>query len=506
VNARRVLHSFIDISWAAFLICLPFTSFPLFEKYLGSIVSPLSAVPLLFLILAWFIPYILNHGKIPRESLPLILFTLAAVASSALAFFIDVPSLKGKNVPDQEIRALLTLALGLAFYLTVASFPKDGEHFNKTLRWIHIGGVILILWSLGQVYFMIFKSGRLPDWYLQLQGIVSSKTPGLKYILYRLTGLAYEASWVSLQLMILYIPLWLSSTVQSISVFKVRLLRLTVENILLIAGFIIFFFTSPRISLIGLFLVGVFLFWKINQRIHHVMMQWLDTHWHISFQRAAIARTGLAVALGIAMFLLYFSAAFLCVYTIGQHDSRVGLLFKHRLSGEDIKGLVTFNEATYINIGFQFAFGERVTYWLTSFNVFSDYPWFGVGLGDTGFFFPEKMPAVGLSSVEIRTLLYKDASLPNSKSLWFRLLSETGLVGFSLFVSWLVLLWRSAAISTNSENRVSRLIALAGQFSLLAFIAEGLSIDSFAMPYLWIMAGLISAIGAASRRQVKQNA
>ncbi len=505
MNARRALHSFIDISWAAFLIFLPFTSIPIFEKILGSIVSPLSAVPLVILILAWFVPYILHHGKVPIESLPLIVFALAAIASCALGFFIDVPSMKGKNIFDQEIRALFTLALGLAFYLVVASFPKDEEHFNKTLRWIHIGGVILILWSFGQVYFMVFNSGRLPGWYLLLQGIVSSKTPGLKYIVYRLTGLAYEASWVSLQLMILYIPLWLSATIQRVSVFKLRLFFLSVENILLAAGFIVFFFTSPRISLIGLFLVGCFLFWKINQRIHHAIMQWLGAHWHVSYQRAAIARSGVAVVLGIVMFLLYFSAAFWGVYTIGKHDSRVGLLFKNRISSEDIKGIVTFDEATYIRIGFQLAFGERVTYWLTGFNVFGNYPLFGVGLGNTGFFFPKQMPVIGLSSVEIRTLFYIDNSLPNTKSLWFRLLSETGLVGFGLFLSWLVFLWRSAAIATHSEHHFTRLIALAGQFSLLAFIAEGLSVDSFAMPYIWIVAGLISAVGASLRLQVKQN-
>lgn len=499
MNARRLLRPVIEISWAAFLICLPFTSFPLFEKYLGSIVSPLSAVPLFLLLLAWFLPYIVRGGKIPKESLPLIVFALAAVVSCALAFFIDMPSMKGKNVLDQEVRAIFTLALGLSFYLVVASFPQDEARLKQSLKWIHIGGVILILWSLGQSYFMVFTNGRLPGWYLTLQGLVSSKTPALKYIVYRITGLAYESSWVSHQLVVLYFPLWIASSLQRFSVFKPRLFHLMVEDFLLVAGFVIFLFTSPRISLIALFLMGIFLFWKVNQRVHRVVMHWVERLGHISNERAQLTRKMLSAAIGVVMLLVYISAAGLSLYGISKRDSRIGLLFKHPLSAEEVKGLLTFDEATYIYLGFQFAFGERVTYWLTGFNIFNEYPWFGVGLGNSGFFFAQQMPLIGFSSVEIRTIFYLNASLPNIKSLWFRLLSETGLVGFALFLAWLVLLWRSSTFSTKSRHPYVRLIALAGQLSLLAFIAEGFSIDSFAMPYLWVAAGLISAAGLLSR-------
>lgn len=438
----------------------------------------------------------------PKESLPLIVFALAAVFSCALAFFIDVPSMKGKTVLDQEVRAVLTLALGLAFYLVVASFPQDEARFKGTLKWIHIGGVILILWSLGQGYFMVFTNGRLPGWYLSLQGLVSSKTPGLKYIVYRLTGLAYESSWVSHQLVVLYFPLWIASSLQRFSVFKLRIWRLTLEDFLLAAGFMIFLFTSPRVSLIALFIVGIFLFWKLNRRIHHVLMQWVEARWHVSAERAQLMRRSVSAAFAVVMLLVYVFGAGLSLYAIGKRDSRVGLLFKHPLSAEDVKGLLTFNESTYILLGFRFAFGERITYWLTGFNIFNEYPWFGVGLGNSGFFFAQQMPVIGLASVEIRTIFYLNASLPNIKSLWFRLLSETGLVGFALFLAWMILLWRSSALSTKSTQPYIRLIALAGQLSLLAFIAEGFSIDSFAMPYLWIMAGLVSAAGLLSRREI----
>jgi hypothetical protein len=36
----------------------------------------------------------------------------------------------------------------------------------------------------------------------------------------------------------------------------------------------------------------------------------------------------------------------------------------------------------------------------------------------------------------------------------------------------------------------------------LAFIGEGFSIDSFAMPYFWVIAGLIAGIAMIFRREL----
>lgn len=265
--ANRTYQKITEIIWAAVLISLPFTSFPLFERKFGLVVSPLSAGPLIILIILWLIPYVFRRGQFPKECLPVLVFSLAAAGASALAFFIDVPTLKGGTIFGQEVRALITVGVGIAFYLVFSSFPKDQKSFDNTLKWINIGGVVLILWTLAQVYFMAFNSAKLPDWYVQVQGLFSSKTLGLKYIVPRVTGLAYEPSWFSYQLMILYFPLWFAATVQRVSAFRQRIFHLSLENILLAIGIIEFFLSSPRISLVGLFIVVVYFFGKINLRL-----------------------------------------------------------------------------------------------------------------------------------------------------------------------------------------------------------------------------------------------
>jgi hypothetical protein len=189
------------------------------------------------------------------------------------------------------------------------------------------------------------------------------------------------------------------------------------------------------------------------------------------------------------------------VFYVGiQRDWRLRLLVEDPPLWEDIVGVLTLNDYTLISFGVRFFFLERVVYWLTGLNIFTHYPWFGVGLGNAGFFFPRFLPFAGWSSLEVRDVLLRFVEMPNIKSFWIRLLAETGLVGFAFFWAWAVTLWRSAANTATSQRPILRSAGLFGQLSLLAFLAEGFSIDSFAMPYLWITAGLISAVGLINRR------
>ena len=143
-------------------------------------------------------------------------------------------------------------------------------------------------------------------------------------------------------------------------------------------------------------------------------------------------------------------------------------------------------------------FGDRVVYWLTGWNIFNKYPIFGVGLGNAGFYFPQNIPAYGWSLLEVRSLIYRSHVLLNIKSLWFRLLAETGIVGFSLFIGWIISLFDNLIKKYESFGAIERTLGLAGILVVLGLIFEGLSIDSFAMPYWWISLGLaVSSIKQA---------
>jgi hypothetical protein len=148
-------------------------------------------------------------------------------------------------------------------------------------------------------------------------------------------------------------------------------------------------------------------------------------------------------------------------------------------------------------------FAERVVYWANGFQTFARYPLLGVGLGNTGFFFAQHLPVIASRLNEIIYVLTTEYYLPNVKSFWVRLLSETGLVCFSLFCTWFYVLWRGGEHLERQTSREYRLFGWMAFFVIIAFLAEGFSIDSFALPYLWVSLGVVTAASAIARRETK---
>ena len=91
----------------------------------------------------------------------------------------------------------------------------------------------------------------------------------------------------------------------------------------------------------------------------------------------------------------------------------------------------------------------------------------------------------------MRRLVYRSHVLLNIKNLWVRLLAETGIIGFSVFICWMIYLFISATQNLNKKNKLISVLAWTGIFVLIALIVEGFSIDSFALPYWWISLGLM---------------
>ena len=102
-------------------------------------------------------------------------------------------------------------------------------------------------------------------------------------------------------------------------------------------------------------------------------------------------------------------------------------------------------------------------------------------------------------------VFYRASSIPNIKSFWVRILAETGLVGFAAFLTWYYVLWRSSRFLQAASQPLLQTIALSGQFVLLAFLFEGFSTDTFALPYLWVSLGMVSAASALWRASLKNN-
>jgi hypothetical protein len=491
-----------EILWAVALIFLPLTSFPLFSSYSGALVAPLSLLPFFLLFLLITLPLVFHRGEFPRETIPLIAFFLVAVISCAAAFFFFIPGFKGKLIPTQEIRALFTLAVGLTFYLVTTSWVKSVERLQNSWKYITIGGILVVAWASLQAFYIFQHAESYPSWMNQVQSWLSVRSPQYSPRYGRVNGLTYEASWFAHQMVMLYLPIWIAATYQKTSAFKFRFFHISAENGLLVFGVGVFFLSSPRIGLISVLLMLMYLFVRTTLAIYRKIVAYFSQRQNnLSASSSQVHTTWIKVLTGLSIFAVYTFLLVGIFYIAVQRDWRLAALVNNPPSTKELVGVLSLDQNTLLRLSQRFIFLERMVYWMNGWNVFNQYPWLGVGLGNAGFFFPKLAPAMGWATFEIRSVLYYLTQLPNVKSFWFRLLAETGIIGFSVFITWIYVLFQSTRLSLHNQNSTVKTLAFAGQLSLLAFIGEGFSIDSFAMPYLWVMAGLIASIALISRRE-----
>ncbi|HKI53656.1 MAG TPA: hypothetical protein VJ987_05995, partial [Anaerolineales bacterium] len=124
------------------------------------------------------------------------------------------------------------------------------------------------------------------------------------------------------------------------------------------------------------------------------------------------------------------------------------------------------------------------------------HPLTGVGLGASGFYMYQNMPDWALGGIpEIARQLSPLSRLyPNPKNIYVRLLSETGLPGLVLYVTFLFTALAYALTNLKRTSAVLRYLGAAGLFSVIAIAMQGISQDSFAMPEIWINLGILGGM------------
>jgi len=483
----KVWQSITEVCWTLLLLCLPFTSFPALAKlFHGASVAPLSIVFLGILALIFFLPRFIKTRSIPKQSLPIFVFFLVAALATALVVLIPFESFRNASVSRNALEGLLTVALGIGFYLLTTTIILDGTTLRKSLQWIYLGGLIAILTSLIQaVAWQLY--GEYPQILWNLQSYISSS--GLLYR-QRVTGVAFEPSWLAHQLNTLYIPLWLGLSVKKISISKKRIFGIfTFENILLILGAIVLFLSFSRIGWLTTLVVVAFVVFGLADK---AMNRWLSKHSEqsgktVSRSQHFLSKLGMWVGLLIVFGLVALGLGVL----FSRIDPRMEQLF-------NIERLRQFGVLGWAS---KLSFAERLIYWITGFRVFLAHPWFGVGLGGAGFFFPALVPEFGYGLPEVVRYLFTLNILPNIKNLWVRLLAETGILGFAFYTSWVYLHWREAVqLEMSGVGELERALGFTGKLFIIALIMEGFSMDTFGLPYYWIALGLVVAARRISQQ------
>jgi hypothetical protein len=298
------------------------------------------------------------------------------------------------------------------------------------------------------------------------------------------------------QLNLLYLPLWLSATLLGFSAHRRKLWRFSAENLLLLAGAGVLFISFSRVGVMAfLLVVGCVTIYGTLKLVKRVSI-WITSRMKTIASRpmvVALVKVALSAVLVVSFLAIYAGAAYGLFRLGARFEPRL-----ERILEEDFMEASSFLEVTN-----KLAFAERVIYWVTGLDVFRDHPFSGVGLGNAGFYFSQKMPSFGWGLWEISLIFNYRTLMPNTKSLWVRILAEGGLGCFAVFMGWYYLLWRSAWFTKTSAQPGLRVVGLAGVFVLIGFLIEGFSVDSFALPYFWFSIGLVCAAASLARRSTE---
>jgi O-antigen ligase len=253
---------------------------------------------------------------------------------------------------------------------------------------------------------------------------------------------------------------------------------ITFENLLLVGGLVVLFLTLSRVGLLAFLLMIGFLLLRVNLRL----LKWArskSAHKFTGKLNANLVGIGMLLVMGI-----FYSGLVLGIgFGLSQFDPRMKHLFNFAVGDEN----------PLLRYANQLTFASRMVYWQAGWEIFSERPWLGVGLGNAGYYFLGKLSGYAWGLVEVRDLLFRSNALLNIKSLWVRLLAETGVIGFSFFACWWFLVWQTSSALGNARLPLKRCLGLAGQLVLLAILVEGFSLDTFALPYYWFLPGLVSA-------------
>jgi len=485
MNQDRIITRFFkgtwNFSWAFTLVALPITSFPLLSKLAGhTLVAPLSLIPLVWLFITWLPYYFFTTNKIPGELRPLIGFVVVAVVSCLLAFFYHYPNYKEHELLRDEIEAITTLGIGFSFLIITYTRLRTETDLRKSLAWINLGGILFISWSMIQIFLVVFAKGSYPVLFESIQRLISVANLKDQIRGFRISGLTLEPSWLAHSLNMLYLPIWLAAVRYRVSGFKFKIGPITVEIILLLLGCISLVMTFSRIGLIGFLAILVWFMVDIAD--------WVSKK--IAFRKhSEIKSTRSLKAMITTAMLFTLTVGFIALLLImSLRDYRLRKLIDLQLNtSRQIYDLPFTKLIKKLDIA------ERVFYWEMGWNVFNQYPILGVGLGNVGRYAESMLPSEAWKMPEIKNVLFQQTVLPNTKNLWTRILAETGIVGFIFYVTWLIVMWITSRKLYRDENPILKAFGLAGQLAILAYFFEGFSLDTFALPYVWVTLGLVLA-------------
>ena len=453
--------------WGVALFTLPVTSFRYFP-FLGetTYVRPLAFYPIAFLLPLVAIQLWRGKTSIPRSGvlIPLIVFVLFTLAATGFGALLDPLPLRGQEYSGRAIRAWATLIIGLSFFISAVWMNRNEDDLKYTVTWLMAGFVMDVLWSGVQslaFYTPLLEKITVTHWQraFSMRELVRTN---------RVSGMAYEPAWLAGQIVTVYMPLFFASLLTRLRVTRFKWLEITLlgfATLLLLATF-------SRGGLLIAVVASILTFLFAGRTELRAISTWFIS----GFQRGGqwILRVGTLV--------LMFGA----LVGAGVFLSQKGYITRlFNTQAESLEEFIIKNSA-----------GARAAYTFGALGAYDLSPITGVGLGASGLYIYDNLPDWAMTTVpEIaRQLSPENRLYPTPKNMYARLLAETGLFGFVLYISFLFSVLGDALMGLQDDKRFMHYLGIAGLFSLIAIALYNNTQDSFATPNIWLIPGVVAGI------------
>ncbi len=433
---------------------------------------PLAAL-LTVLIVRWWRGEIANPWA--GSLIVLIAFLLAVLLSTMIGSLYAPLELRGNTFWERAVRAWVTLVIGAMFFVAAIWMNRDESDVRFSVRWLTLGLLLHFVWSLVQAlsfYTELLPRTTLKDWQLtfSMRGPVKNR---------RFAGLAYEPSWLAGQIATLYMPWLFAALVTRTRILRARWMDLSMLGIALF----LLIFTYSRGGTLYAILAALVTLAFIGRGQTTRLRMWFGETFMQPAQKIRWRNIFVALLMVVA------------VVGLGKlaFSTRTGQRYMTKLTTSFTRA-DTFSEFLTVNTA-----GARFAYAWGAMTAFNEHPWTGAGLGSSGFYILQNIPDWAKTTLfEVAHTLDPQSSLfPNPKNLYVRLLAETGLLGFALYLAFQFSLL--GEIRTLLKSDSGKFIALAALFTWVALALGNFTQDSLTIPNLWINMGILAGFARSYR-------
>ena len=465
--------------WTLLLLTVPVSATPLLPFGSGTLARPLAAFPAAFLLLiaAFRIMFLRQRPALTADGFRLLaLFSAYLLISGLILASLAPPEVfKGQTPMDSFLRALVTWAMGLAFYLTARLHIRSDRDIRHALGCLFIGMGASIAFAALQLAAIVAQGDMLRA-VQAITDLFAVHYDGLKS---RAQGMTFEPSWLASQIIVFLMPALIASSISrqdfvGIPAGRGHRLRLIWGFAIAIGGLLC---SGSRSGLAGVAVMLVVSGFLAARRGH---------------MRVATGFLLLLVAGGgglVAMSNLGAGAG--ASYVVGPVAYIADPAYLES-AGTDL----TANVSDTLTVAGRIAAAEAAG------GMWLDHPLFGVSLGNDYRYFGKYAPdwafATGMfTSGAKEGEGWLDPNSPekgNAKNFFLRLLAETGLVGFLLFGLFVIrqIFLRPARDDYHAYFRLASLMALGFGF---------LNQDTFVETGVWIPLVLCFAMNRVPPRQ-----